>query len=73
MNNWIYVAFFWKNVTKQMLEDLTVLSVDEIRDYILEMWKYFYEKQSHILNWEGNLTKILLDTKKEDCKFLVWN
>ena len=44
-----------------MLEDLTVLSVDEIRDYILEMWKYFYEEEKWFVAVENSLLSSLIN------------
>ena len=39
---WIYIAFFWKYVTAEQLEDMLELSMESISDYILAMWEEFY-------------------------------
>jgi len=41
----IYVMYFWKYSTKELLEDILELSIDEISEYMVEMGKYFYEKE----------------------------
>ena len=43
MQIWVYVIYFWQNATKEMVEDMLELSIDEIKDYIIVMGKYFYE------------------------------
>ena len=45
MEKWLYVIYFWKNANKEMIEDMLTLSIDEISDYIVEMWKMFYESE----------------------------
>ena len=43
--NGIYIAYFWENVTYEMIEDLIDFDIDSIANYILEMGKYFYEQE----------------------------
>jgi len=40
----IYIMYFWKYATKEQIGDMTMLSVDIMADYILEIWKEFYIK-----------------------------
>ena len=47
--NGIYVAYFWRYANNEQIEDMLSLSIDVIVDYILYIWKEFYnekEKQS---------------------------
>ncbi len=39
---WLYIAFFWKYVSAEQLEDMLELSIESIADYILTMWEEFY-------------------------------
>ena len=43
--NGLYIAYFWKNTTYEMIEDLIDFDIDSIANYILEMGKYFYEQE----------------------------
>jgi len=45
VTNSLYIAYFWKNATYEMIEDLLDFDVDSIASYILEMGKYFYEQE----------------------------
>ena len=45
VTNGLYIAYFWKNATYEMIEDLLDFDVDSIASYILEMGKYFYEQE----------------------------
>ena len=40
----IYVMYFWHYATKEQIEDMTVLSADMIVEYILEIWKEYYNQ-----------------------------
>jgi len=41
--NLLYISSFWKNVTFEMLEDALELDGISVSEYIIEMWKFFYE------------------------------
>jgi len=49
----IYIMYFWKYSTKELLEDILELSIDEISEYMVEMGKYFYEKEmsKFVVGW----------------------
>ena len=49
----IYIMYFWKYGTKEQIGDMTMLSVDIMADYILEIWKEFYMKNK--LNIDNKL------------------
>lgn len=40
----IYIMYFWKYATAEQIGDATMLSVDVIAEYILEIWKEYYMK-----------------------------
>jgi len=44
--NLLYISSFWKNVTFEMLEDALELDGISVSEYIIEMWKHFYENNS---------------------------
>ena len=41
---WIYVAYFWKYATQEQIEDMMMLSIDMIVDYILIIGKEYYQE-----------------------------
>ena len=41
---WLYIAFFWKYVSAEQLEDMLELSIESMADYILTMWEEFYNQ-----------------------------
>ena len=41
--NSIYVTYFWNYASKEQIEDMLSLSIDVIVDYVLYIWKEFYE------------------------------
>ncbi len=41
--NSLYVAYFWKYITSDMLEEILDYDIDTISVYILEMGQHFYE------------------------------
>ena len=41
---WIYVAYFWKYARQEQIEDMMMLSIDMIVDYILIIWKEYYQE-----------------------------
>ena len=44
---WLYIAFFWKYVTTEQLEDMLQLSMESVSDYILAMWEEFYNQMEN--------------------------
>jgi hypothetical protein len=38
----IYVMYFWQYATAEQIEDMSVLSIDMIVEYILEIGKEYY-------------------------------
>ena len=71
MEKWLYVIYFWKNANKEMIEDMLTLSIDEISDYIVEMWKMFYESVRY---QDDNWMMIKMINSRwclEDNKFLL--
>ena len=51
--NGLYIAYFWKNVTYEMLEDILDYDPAMIASYIVEMGKYFYENEIQQCNSFG--------------------
>ena len=52
----IYIMYFWKYGTAEQIGDMTMLSVDIMADYILEVWKEFYvENRKNKLNIDNKL------------------
>jgi len=54
MNNiekrWIYISYFWRCASKEQIEDMLVLPVDLISEYILTLGKELYEKNIWFAN-----------------------
>lgn len=38
----IYIYYFWKYVSKEQIEDILELSIESISEYVLILWKEFY-------------------------------
>ncbi len=53
---WIYIMYFWKYATAEQIWDMTILPVDIMMDYILEIWKDHYKENAKIkLNMSNKL------------------
>jgi len=39
----IYIYYFWKYISKEQIEDILELSIESIAEYILILWKEFYD------------------------------
>ena len=42
--NGIYVSYFWRYATDEQIQDMLVLSIDMIVEYILEIGKDYYNQ-----------------------------
>ncbi len=57
--NIIYVQYFWKYAKKEEIEDMLFLSIPMIGEYIIELWKHYYDTYK---SWnESLLAKISLE------------
>ena len=57
-NKWIYVAYFWKYASNEQVEDMMILSIDMIAEYILTIGKEYY-----ILNKDDKKTSLFVKEK----------
>ena len=61
--NLLYISSFWKNVTFEMLEDALELDGISLSEYIIEMWKFFYENSKTQFSLPAVLEKENLNYK----------